>query len=71
MNTPDWLSTPQDVHVASQTLQALVTSELSKRVVSENEIKTIYLFLTRKCNFGMPPLLYRSRAQRQRHLIST
>ncbi|ANL68951.1 radical SAM domain-containing protein (plasmid) [Rhizobium phaseoli] len=52
MNTPDWLSTPQDVHVASQTLQALVTSELSKRVVSENEIKTIYLFLTRKCNLG-------------------
>ncbi|ANM20269.1 radical SAM domain-containing protein (plasmid) [Rhizobium sp. N541] len=52
MNTPDWLSTPQDVHVTSQTLQALVTSELSKRVVSENEIKTIYLFLTRKCNLG-------------------
>jgi AdoMet-dependent heme synthase len=52
MSGLDWLSTSQNPDVARRSLQALVESELSQRVVSKNEIKTIYLFLTRKCNLG-------------------
>ncbi|MEP9387678.1 radical SAM protein [Mesorhizobium sp. KR9-304] len=52
MSKPAWLSTPADVHLTRQSLQGLVASELSKKIVVEDEIKTIYLFLTRKCNLG-------------------
>src|SRR5258708_2126271 len=52
MSRPLWLSTTQDVQTVRQSLHDLVRNELAKRTVSEDEIKTIYLFLTRKCNLG-------------------
>ncbi|MBV8190011.1 MAG: radical SAM protein [Alphaproteobacteria bacterium] len=47
-----WITEPQDTAAARRHLSALVQSELAKRVVAQDEIKTIYLFLTRKCNLG-------------------
>jgi len=52
MRTLEWLPPTEDSNATRVALQHLVAREHAKRVVSENEIKTIYLFLTRKCNLG-------------------
>jgi hypothetical protein len=52
MRVLDWLPAASDSYGVRSFLQQLVTRELSERSGSENELKTIYLFLTRKCNLG-------------------
>jgi len=52
MRALQWLPATQDSNAVRAFLQQLVAREFSKRSISENELKTIYLFLTRKCNLG-------------------
>lgn len=52
MSIPRWLSSASDPDTIRPALQSLVSRELSKRTIAMDEIKTIYLFLTRKCNLG-------------------
>jgi radical SAM protein with 4Fe4S-binding SPASM domain len=48
----DWLPPAQNFEVARRTLGDLMNRELAHRETSADELRTIYLFLTRKCNLG-------------------
>jgi radical SAM protein with 4Fe4S-binding SPASM domain len=52
MRTLEWLPPVPDEQQTRERLHALVAREQLSRRSSENELKTIYLFLTRKCNLG-------------------
>jgi AdoMet-dependent heme synthase len=52
MRTLEWLPSAINCDAVRNNLMDLVKSERANRSVSENELRTIYLFLTRKCNLG-------------------
>jgi radical SAM protein with 4Fe4S-binding SPASM domain len=52
MGALEWLPASQGNHTVRKSLQDLVRREGAKRYASQDELKTIYLFLTRKCNLG-------------------
>jgi sulfatase maturation enzyme AslB (radical SAM superfamily) len=51
MNHLSWLPEPSNAEVVRSRLVALVDQEHARRTAT-SDLKTIYLFLTRKCNLG-------------------
>lgn len=51
MTAINWLSTPDDEQAVRRRLSRMVDTQFESRVGSD-DLKTIYLFLTRKCNLG-------------------
>lgn len=51
MVVPSWLSTPSDPEAARSMLMDIIDRDYNRRT-GDDSLKTIYLFLTRKCNLG-------------------
>jgi radical SAM protein with 4Fe4S-binding SPASM domain len=52
MSGPKWLPTVHDPQATRRTLLTLIDRERAQRKNAAKDLKTIYLFLTRKCNLG-------------------